>query len=930
MARIVKIKAGQKARVRYWTQGHGGCTTVAVLAREPVWAGAGLAGLGLVAGELVDPVAAQWLMEGRHPLTGEVLRAPRAETHPHAKLDGAPFAAALRALAAGRGLEPGQVLRSGRSRERWGRLERALAKAEGEESSTGPRKTPRKKPKKRGVKGVDTSVPYTDLRRLAKDAGLRLEDLYDPKVLEFAWINRDKQRLVGVAAFGMFVAWPKSLSVVAALAPPSVGRVISLAVAETMVELVAAVEQLAGYGSRGRQGGGRLSRHIDGRGLAAIVLPHFLARRTKDGSPGDPHLHAHLTVANLLQGVDDAWGGFGSGGHDLYRHVPVLGELAKARLRQRLHARLGMTFVFEPVTGEWEVVGVPLVLRRAWSSRREEILDKAGPGASAAARRAVSAKLSERRRRESEWEPAVLMERWHTFADGLVDDATAMFAAAVPGSPARTPTVPPTVEEITARLQLPRAVAVRRKGAEFREILAAVIKAFPDNLTGLDQALAMTEQLLRHAGFAVLPHRDATAFRNTARYRVPAALVAVSRNPVGWPDAVTTPQTATKTGKAGQAQQHLDLNWTEPGRARRRRTVPRLATPAQWTDQMEMDLGLNQPVTDPADRETGAGDQTPAEPGIDKEKAERPHRMLVGEDLDAALTAAEDALAQALADADTHALAAAALMAAAQAGNGKAWDALRVRRLRLEEAAVMARLRTEMLKQVETDRDTVTKLEDRAKRLRELAADKARNLIGWKRTGFTETQRAEALALAHGGDEEQQDGSEPRMNRADAERHAARLEKKAADLGEAVKETEKKAAVLYASAVEKAAEVGETAEAAVLEDGWAPWRKAAEERRAVAVDVAAATRDRQDHARKDRAAVTAARDAADALRAEQDLRAQMPPAQRASEDAERAEAAEQARAAAQAARERDRLKRADRAAEQQRLGRQTGGTGRTR
>lgn len=320
-----------------------------MLAREPVWAGTGLDALGLVAGELVDPVAAQRLVQGRHPLTGLVLREPRMQTHPHAKLDGAPFAAALRAVAPGRWRRP---------RPRWS----------------------------------------TRSRR-----------------------------------------WP-------------------------------------GYASRGRHGGGLLSRHVDGQGLAAVVLPHFLARRTEDGNPGDPHLHAHLTFPTLLQGADDAWGAFGSGGHELYRHIAALGELAKARLRQRLHARLGMTFVFEPDTGEWEVVGVPLVLRRFWSSRREAIRAEAGPGASAAARRPAAAKPAERQRRQQRWEDVVLLERWHAEATALVDDMPAMFASAVPGTPA-TATAPPTVEEVTARLQLPRAVAVRRKGAEFREVLAAVINA---------------------------------------------------------------------------------------------------------------------------------------------------------------------------------------------------------------------------------------------------------------------------------------------------------------------------------------------------------------------------------------------------------------------------------------------------------------------
>lgn len=89
MAGIVRIRAQQKARVRYWTQGHGGCTTAGVLAREPVWAGGGLAALGLRPGGRVEAEEAQRLVEGRHPHTGQLLRPLRMQAHPRAKLDGA-------------------------------------------------------------------------------------------------------------------------------------------------------------------------------------------------------------------------------------------------------------------------------------------------------------------------------------------------------------------------------------------------------------------------------------------------------------------------------------------------------------------------------------------------------------------------------------------------------------------------------------------------------------------------------------------------------------------------------------------------------------------------------------------------------------------------------------------------------------------------
>jgi len=594
VAAVVRIKAQQKARVRYWTQGHGGCTTAAVLAREPVWAGAGLAALGLRAGQRVEADQAQRLVEGRHPLTGALLRPLRMEAHPRAKLDGAPFAAALRALAAGRGLEPEQLLASGRSRERFGRLERALAKAEAD-GADGSRKRKRKR--------VDTAVPYIDLRRLAKDTGLRLEDVYEPAALEFARLHRNEQRSVAVGALALFAAFPKSLSAAAALAPPSVGEVFSQEVRATAMETVAAGELLCGYASRGRQGGGLLSRHEDGTGLAAIVLPHALARRTKHGEPGDPHLHVHITFPTVVQGAADGkWGAWGSGGHELYRHIAVLGEFAKARLRQRLATRLGMRFAFEPPTGEWEAVGIPLVLRRAWSSRQDEIWAQAGPGASAAARRTASAKLSRRQLRAIEWEPVVLLERWHAFAAGLVDDVPAMFAAAVPGTPA-PPAAPLTVQEATARLQLPRWVAERENGAEYREVLAAVIKTFPDNLTSLAEALAMTGQVLEHAGFQKLAYRSGTGFRSTERYRVPDALVAASRKPVDRSAAVRKPRAAKKTGKpVEQVQQPLALTLPAPVLPRPQGAPSPAAALGAPADQLQLDLAWDQSA-EPGERE---------------------------------------------------------------------------------------------------------------------------------------------------------------------------------------------------------------------------------------------------------------------------------------------------------------------------------------
>jgi hypothetical protein len=281
MAWITTIRGGRQ--VRYWVRGDVGCTH-GLLGRETVWAGAGLGQVGLVAGTPVDPAVAKELLSGRHPLTGQVLRRLKTVTHKDAKVDAAVFAKALRELAAGHGRAPEEWLRSQRSRDRWARLENALARA---------------KP--------DPLVPVKDLDRLAKDARLPLEGLYRVKVLGFARANRDKKQSAAVLGQGLTINFPKSLSVLAALAPPPMAAVIAHEMQQVAFETVAAAEEFAGYGLAGEQGKGRLAAHVAGLGLLAIVNPHAQARPTQ-GRPGDPSLHSHITLINAIRLADGRWG----------------------------------------------------------------------------------------------------------------------------------------------------------------------------------------------------------------------------------------------------------------------------------------------------------------------------------------------------------------------------------------------------------------------------------------------------------------------------------------------------------------------------------------------------------------------------------------------------------------------------------------------
>lgn len=839
MAWITRIVNGRQ--VRYWTERQVGCDTGGRLAREPVWVGAGLGEVGLVAGERADPQAVERLLYGRHPATGEVLRVPKPVVHPDAMLDATGFAQALRDLAAGQDAAPEQVLHSQRSRARWGRLARAL-----------------------GQRKPEPLVPYTDLLRLAKDAGLPLGELFDPGVLAFARANRHKRDLDGVLGYGLTLNWPKSLSAVAALVSSRIARIISEEVMAVVTEVAAAAEELTGYGLRGHQGDGQLAQHVAGRGLLGVALPHFQARRTK-GHPGDPHLHIHLTFANLLPCEDGKWRAFGNSGKELHRYVAVLGEFAKARLRQRLNERLGMEFERVRSTGEWEAVGVPIALLRLWS-RRSRAVQEAAPGARAGERRVVAAKLAERERNRR-WLGVLLLERWLGQARTVVGDVHAMLAATIPGrAPGSALPEPPTLAEVVAGLRLPRRAAKRRRGVEHREVLTAVIATYPASLRTLAQAVEMTDQVLASAGFELVKGPWGTSWRDTARYRVPPALVAASRRPVGRRDRNRT--STKKPGRQSPADQGtLPLPVPQAQLTRPKATLP--PPRAERTDQVLLDLGLDQPTTTAGIPDIGEGQ-------LQFDVPDRDHLDTPDPDLADQITAAQAALKQAQDQAEDHRLAAALLLAQAGAGAGEAWARLRLRRTRLAAAADLERSRTELLAQAGTLRDGAKEDQRRAKRLRELAAK-------WHRGPEL---RLEATGLIEDPDDDTPPapGGHRRLGGKALNGHAQRLEDRARDRGLDAKAATLDAARLRGEAADLARLEGVTVERALIEDAYGPADLAAQEAVALAADVQALEDEQAGPADEDRAAIDAAVVVLEGLCEERDLRARMPAYQRRRED----------------------------------------------
>ena len=116
-----------------------------------------------------------------------------------------------------------------------------------------------------------------------------------------------------------------------------------------------------------------------GADLIAAVFRHRTSRA------GDPLLHWHVLVPNLVRGADGRWSAFVH--PDLYRLQKAAGEVFQAALWEELSRRLGMEW--RPGRHVGELDGIPQSVLDGFSKRSAEIdawLDDHGRGQSPAAR----------------------------------------------------------------------------------------------------------------------------------------------------------------------------------------------------------------------------------------------------------------------------------------------------------------------------------------------------------------------------------------------------------------------------------------------------------------------------------------------------------------------------------------------------------------
>jgi conjugative relaxase-like TrwC/TraI family protein len=190
-----------------------------------------------------------------------------------------------------------------------------------------------------------------------------------------------QERPNGTAGFDLTFCAPKSVSILHLLAPTEMASQVGMGHAVAVADATGYLERAAA-GVRRRREGGQI--RLDATGLAAGAFLHRTSRAL------DPHLHTHVVVANVAQGVDGSWSSLDS--RRLFRHGPAAQAIYHARLRYELSERLGVAWRLRR-SGLSDVVGVDPTLCHLFSGRTADMEEhlyrrrRSRPGLPAASRR---------------------------------------------------------------------------------------------------------------------------------------------------------------------------------------------------------------------------------------------------------------------------------------------------------------------------------------------------------------------------------------------------------------------------------------------------------------------------------------------------------------------------------------------------------------
>ena len=333
-----------------------------------------------------------------------------------------------------------------------------------------------------------------------------------------------------IAGFDLTFRAPKSVSLLAALADPDTRARVRDAHEAAVDAAFAYIEREAARSRTGPQG----AQQIEVKGLVAAGFRHRTSRA------GDPHLHTHMLVANMAEGVDGTWRTID--GRLLYLHAKTAGYLYEAHLRHELTVGLGVEW--RPVrNGIADIAGINQTVLDHFSDRSRQIAEHLDQLGFRSARAAELAALETRQAKDTSLDAGSMRDVWRTKAAEIgydpielaqvLDRTPRPVPVSVPGSvPVSVPT--PGQDRVAEVLLGPDGLTAKASTFDRRDVLRAVAERAGAGMTvaGIE---AMADAILDHPGVVRLqPMHGLGLLGSDVIRRADGTVVAASTGRARW------------------------------------------------------------------------------------------------------------------------------------------------------------------------------------------------------------------------------------------------------------------------------------------------------------------------------------------------------------------------------------------------------------
>jgi conjugative relaxase-like TrwC/TraI family protein len=229
---------------------------------------------------------------------------------------------------------------------------------------------------------------------------LELELLSDVELGSRVWKTASdaagKHEPAGNAGYELTLTLPKSFSLFAITGDPADQELWMDALEAAATRALEQLMDEAGFCSTGHRGDGQNVTILGADGWAGFIATEISSRA------GDPHLHVHCSLPNVLVGRDRVVRAMADGGRELIINAPRFAAWGQEYVIAEAQARglLGEVW-FSPATGEWEVGAFSDEQVAVFSRGRRAVLaaeDETGDGVARSAKGRARAQRSAKTR----------------------------------------------------------------------------------------------------------------------------------------------------------------------------------------------------------------------------------------------------------------------------------------------------------------------------------------------------------------------------------------------------------------------------------------------------------------------------------------------------------------------------------------------------